>query len=101
MRALADFAIDDLFERVDALARVLRVGNEHEMHAVQRQWQSVVEGDARLQCLAEWRRTSRCWFGVRCVVLCFGERCGGIIVVVAVAVAAQFLCGLFCGPPSC
>jgi hypothetical protein len=44
MRALADFAIDDFFERVDALARVLRVGNEHEMHAVQRQWPAVVEG---------------------------------------------------------
>lgn len=31
--ALADLAIDDFFERVDALARVLRVGDVHEMHA--------------------------------------------------------------------
>lgn len=36
MRALADFAIDDLLQRVDALGRVLRVGNVHEMHAVKR-----------------------------------------------------------------
>jgi hypothetical protein len=34
MRALADFAVDDLLERVDALRRVRGVGDEHEMHAV-------------------------------------------------------------------
>jgi hypothetical protein len=34
VRALADFAVDDLLERVDALGRVLRVGDKHEMHAV-------------------------------------------------------------------
>jgi len=34
MRALADFAVDDFLERVDALGRVERVGDEHEMHAV-------------------------------------------------------------------
>ena len=35
MRALADFAIDDLLQRVDALGRVRRVGNVHEMHAAE------------------------------------------------------------------
>jgi len=34
MRALADFAVDDLLQRVDALGRVLGVGDEHEMHAM-------------------------------------------------------------------
>jgi hypothetical protein len=34
MRALADFAIDDLLQRVDALGRVCRVGDVHKMHAV-------------------------------------------------------------------
>jgi hypothetical protein len=33
MRALADFAVDDFLERVDALGWVLRIGDEHEMHA--------------------------------------------------------------------
>jgi hypothetical protein len=33
VRALADLAVDDFFERVDALGRVLRVGDKHEMHA--------------------------------------------------------------------
>jgi len=33
VRALADFAVDDLFQRVDALGRVRRVGDVHEMHA--------------------------------------------------------------------
>lgn len=31
--ALADFAIDDLLERVDTLSWVRRIGNEHKMHA--------------------------------------------------------------------
>lgn len=34
MRTLAHLAIDDFLERIDALGRVLRVGNVHEMHAV-------------------------------------------------------------------
>jgi len=33
MRALADLAVDDLLKRVDALRRVRRVGDVHEMHA--------------------------------------------------------------------
>jgi hypothetical protein len=33
---LGDFAVNDLFERVDALGRVLRVGDKHEMHAAGR-----------------------------------------------------------------
>jgi hypothetical protein len=33
MCALADFAVDDLFKRVNALGWVLWVGDEHEMHA--------------------------------------------------------------------
>ena len=32
MRTLADFAVDDFLKRVDALGRVLWVGDEHEMH---------------------------------------------------------------------
>jgi hypothetical protein len=32
--ALGDLAVDDFLERVDALRWVLRVRNEHEMHAV-------------------------------------------------------------------
>jgi hypothetical protein len=34
VRALAHFAVDDLFQRVDALGWVRRVGDVHEMHAV-------------------------------------------------------------------
>lgn len=34
VRALGHVAVDDFFQRVDALAGVLRVGDEHEMHAV-------------------------------------------------------------------
>lgn len=34
VRALADLAINHFLERVDALRRVRRVGNVHEMHAV-------------------------------------------------------------------
>jgi hypothetical protein len=33
---LGDFAVNDLFERVDALGRVLRVGDKHKMHAARR-----------------------------------------------------------------
>lgn len=36
MRALADLAINDLLQRVDALGRVGRVGNVHKMHAAVR-----------------------------------------------------------------
>ena len=36
VRALADFAVDDLFECVDALRRVRRVGDVHKMHAAGR-----------------------------------------------------------------
>jgi hypothetical protein len=41
MRALADLAVDDFLQRVDALGRVLRVGDEHEMHT----------GNVRIACV--------------------------------------------------
>jgi hypothetical protein len=34
MRALADFAVDDFLQSVDALGGVRGVGDEHKMHAV-------------------------------------------------------------------
>lgn len=52
MRALADLAVDDFLECVDALGRVLRVGHEHEMHA----------GNVRIACeQGENVRTLRYW----------------------------------------
>lgn len=63
MGALADFAIDDLLERVDALGRVRRVGNVHEMHAGE--WDVSLRCEKRLigqvHGAGEGRTWAVCW----------------------------------------
>jgi hypothetical protein len=52
MRALADLAVDDLFQRVDALGWVRGVGDVHEMHAVG--WVSLRALFFPLDCRGGW-----------------------------------------------
>lgn len=54
MRALADLSIDDLLQRVDALRGIRRVGNVHEMHAVEGRVSFLLACDARVVRIFSW-----------------------------------------------
>jgi hypothetical protein len=58
VRALADLAVDDFLQRVDALGRVLRVGDKHKMHAItiSRVTCAVIKEDTNATVLAGLRK---------------------------------------------